>query len=201
VQKFGVGSHVELKLYVVTLDGFFGGLYGSLLVRNYSTQGFFVGKVFLEKLPGQLFFFLLAGFSRLLCFIDFMARAGHASTQMLQVLPTHFSLSNCTVESFAKPIASTGQSAMQLPQLKHLSLSTSISLGTVTETPRWRKAFMTFSSMSSGTSARISPPFELICADKIAMGTLYSMMICEAIGSFIWSSSNLIRILPIKLPS
>jgi hypothetical protein len=185
MQKFGVGSHVEFKLYVVALNGFSSDLYGLPLVRNYGAIGFFVGEVFLEKLLGQLFFFLLAGFSRLFCLMDFIARAGHASTQMLQVLPTHFSLTNCTVESSAKLMASTGQSAMQLPQLKHLSLSTSISFGTVTDTPRWRKAFTTFSSISSGTSARISPPFELMCADKIAMGTLYSMMICEAIGSFI----------------
>jgi hypothetical protein len=176
------------------LDGF-------LIIRNNGALGLFEGKVFFEKLPCQLFFFLLAGFSRLSRLTDFMALAGQASTQTLQVLPTHFSLSNWTVESLAKLIASTGQSAMQLPQLKHLSESTSISLGTVTETPRCRKAFTTFSRMSSGTSARISPPFELMCADKIAMGTLYSMMICEAIGSFIWSSSNLIRILPIELPS
>jgi hypothetical protein len=126
-----------------------------------------------------------------------MARAGHASTQTLHVLPTHFSLSNWTVESLVKLIASTGQSAMQLPQLKHLSESTSISLGTVTEMPLLRKALTTFSSMSSGTSARISPPFEFMCADKIAIGTLYSIIIWDAMGSDTWSSLNLIRILPI----
>jgi hypothetical protein len=170
---------------VVAFDGFYGSFDGLLFIRNYGALGLFMGKVFFEKPVRQLFFFLLAEFSRLFCFIDFMALEGQASTQTLQVLPTHFSLSNCTVESSAKLMASTGQSAMQLPQLKHLSESTSISLGTLTETPLWRKAFTTFSSIASGTSARISPPFEFMCADKIAMGTLYSIMICEAIGSFI----------------
>jgi hypothetical protein len=149
----------------------------------------------------QLFFTLFADASVLLGLIDFMARAGQASTQMLQVLPRHFSLSNWTVESLAKLMASTGQSAMQLPQLKHFSLSTSISLGTVTEMPLWRKALTTFSKIASGTSARISPPFELMCADKIAMGTLYSIMIWEAMGSETWFSLNLMRILAIDLPS
>ncbi len=65
---------------------------------------------------------------------DLIARAGQASTQMLHVLPRHFSLSNCTEESSAMLMASTGHNATQLPQLKHLLLSTSMSLGTVTIT-------------------------------------------------------------------
>jgi hypothetical protein len=89
-----------------------------------------------------------------------MALAGHASTHRLQVLPRHFSLSNFTDESSSIPMASTGQRAMQEPQLKHFSSSTSISFGTVTLTPFCRNAFIIFSYAWSGTSTSISPPLE-----------------------------------------
>jgi hypothetical protein len=74
-----------------------------------------------------------------------MALAGHASTQMLQVLPTHFSVTNFTDESLSMLMASTGQRATQEPQLKHFSVSTSMSFGMVTVTPLFRKAFIIFS--------------------------------------------------------
>lgn len=94
MQKLGVSPNVEFKLLIIALDGFDGGLDGCLLVRNNGALGLFEGKVFFEQVSCQLFFFLFAGLSRLFCLIDFIARTGQASTQMLQVLPTHFSLSN-----------------------------------------------------------------------------------------------------------
>src|SRR5208282_983316 len=112
---------------------------------------------------------------------------------MLQVLPTHFSLLNCTVKSLSMLMASTGQSATQEPQLKHFSVSTSINLGTITEMPLSLKAFTIFSCCSSGISTSISPPLEFMNADKITIGTLYSIIIWEAIGCGTCSSVNLKR--------
>ena len=50
-------------------------------------------KCFFEEFSRQfLFFSVIVVWSLLFCFTDFMALAGQASTQMLHVLPTHFSL-------------------------------------------------------------------------------------------------------------
>ena len=54
-----------------------------------------------------------------------MALAGQASTQALQVLPTHFSWSKLTDLSSVTVMASTGQIEIHAPQLKHFSLSIS----------------------------------------------------------------------------
>ena len=81
--------------------------------------------------------------------IEFIALIGQASTHILQTFPTHFSLLNWIVKSSATLIASTGHRATHEPQLKHLFVSTSISLGTVTVAPFLRKADMTVSTMSS----------------------------------------------------
>ena len=103
----------------------------------------------------------------------------------------HFSLWNFTDESFSMLMASTGQRATHEPQLKHFSESTSMSLGMLTLTPLFRNAFTIFSSASSGTSTSISPPLESMCADKMAIRTLYSRIISLARASGTCSSENL----------
>lgn len=130
-----------------------------------------------------------------------MARAGQASTQMLHVLPRHFSLLNWTVSFLSMFMASTGQRAMQVPQLKHFSVLTWMSLGMVTVTPRRRKASAILVSISSGNSTRISPPLLLMCAERITMGTLYSIIIWAAMGSATCSSLTRISILAIFVTS
>lgn len=186
MKKFGVSSNIELKFKTVTPDGLFGDLYGLRTLRDKHTLGFFEIKILFDEIISQVFFFLIWFVP--LVFRDFMARAGQASTQMLQVLPRHFSLLNSTVSSLFVFIASTGQSAMQVPQLKHFSVLTWICLGTVTVTPRCWKASAILVSISSGISIRISPPLLLIWAERIAMGTLYSIMIWAAMGSAACSS-------------
>ena len=116
------------------------------------------------------------------CFTDFIARAGHASTHALHVLPTHFSLLKMIERSWVVVIASTGQSVMQEPQFMHFSVSTSISFGRLTVTPFLRNAFTTSSSFSSGTSARTSPPLLLTWAVMMLMGTFRSRIICDTRG-------------------
>ena len=53
------------------------------------------------KRLGQFRFSWVGRLFVVVLFDDFIALAGHASTQMLQVLPTHFSLSNFIVESLS----------------------------------------------------------------------------------------------------
>lgn len=155
-----------------------------------------------EKVPSQLLLFLyFVGVSGIVCLIEVIALEGQASTQILQVLPRHFSFSNFTDKSFSNVIASTGQRATHDPQLKHFSESTSMSLGTVTDTPFLRKAFTIFSCCLSGISASISPPLEFTWADKIAIGTLYFRTILAVIGCGTCSSVNLKSILTIVLLS
>jgi hypothetical protein len=172
-----------------------------LTVRNYSTLALFYEKRLFPEVLFHCFFRILTD-SLLFCLIDFIALGGQASTQILQVLPTHFSLLNSIVPSFEGVIASTGQRATHEPQLKHLSLSTSISLGTETVTPRSRKALTIVSCSSSGISAKISPPLLFIWADNIAIGTLYWIIIWLAMGCETCSSENLIKILakPFTVP-
>ncbi len=127
------------------------------------------------------------------CLTDLIALAGHASTQALQVLPTHFSLLNTTERSSAKVIASTGHRAKHEPQLKHFSESTSMSLGKLTVTCFLRNALTTLSRDSAGTSASNSPPLELTCAVIMLIGILSSRTICEIIGCSTICSENLRR--------
>lgn len=129
------------------------------------------------------------------CLTDFIARAGHASTHALQVLPTHFSLLKTIERSSAMVMASIGHSVTHEPQLMHFSVSTSMSFGRVTVTPFLRSACTISSRRSSGTSARTSPPLLLTCAVRMFMGTFSSRIICEMIGCSTIFSENRMRIL------
>src|SRR4030066_396277 len=128
------------------------------------------------------------------CFTDLIALVGHASTQTLQVLPTHFSRLKITLPSLSTEIASTGHSETQVPQLKHSSSSISTNLGIETSTPLSRKAFTVLSNALSGISAKISPPFEFTCAVIMFTGTLSSRIICDVIGCSTSSSEKRKRI-------
>ncbi len=124
-----------------------------------------------------------------------MALAGQASTHKPQGLPIHFCSSKINEKSSRNAMALTGQREKHAPQLKHFSLSTSISFGTVTVAPFFRKASITFSTCVEGTSARISPPWESMWAATMLMGTPCSRMTCAVMGCSTSFSENLRRIL------
>lgn len=92
MKKKGIGLNKGCKFKIVSFDGVDCCINSILSIGNYCALRLLKRKRIPIEVSDQFFFTLPRATP--FCLTEVIALAGHASTQILQVLPTHFTLSN-----------------------------------------------------------------------------------------------------------